>query len=219
MVTAEIEYQAMLETMPPGAVLTLSEIPWSEYDRLVDELMDERTVRLTYDNGRLEIMTLSPEHEKPAHLLPYLIMVLAEACDLDYLSFGSSTIRKEKKAKGTEPDDCFYFGDFQRVSGKKTIDRSVDPPPDLAFEMDITSGSISKFPIYAAVEVPELWRHDGRRIRFYHLVGEAYEEITHSDLFPFLTPAVLFDYLQIGEANGTIAMVKAFRKWVSANKG
>lgn len=218
MVPTGTEFLPLIESLPPGAVLTLSEVPWQEYDALTEELMGDRTVQLTYDSGRLEIMTLSPEQEKPVHLLPYLIMVLAEACNLDYLSYGSSTIRKRKNAKGTEPDDCFYFGDFKRVSGNRTIDRSVDPPPDLAFEMDITSGSIGKFPIYAALEVPELWRHSGQHPTFYRLAEDGYDEITHSDQFPFLTPDIVFAFLQQGEAEGTIAMIRAFRIWVEANK-
>jgi Uma2 family endonuclease len=218
MIPALTDYLTLIQALPPGAVLTLSHVDWDEYDALLHELDEQPYYRLTYDNGRLEIMTISAEHERPARLLPSLILVLAEECNLNYLSYGSTTLRKKKKAKGTEADDCYYFKDFKKISGKKTLDLSVDPPPDLALEVDITHGSINKFPIYASLGVPELRRHDGERMRFYRLVGEDYVEISHSDLFPFLTPDVVLTFLQRGEVEGTVVMVKEFRDWVKAHK-
>ena len=218
MIATSTDYLTMIEMMPPGTVLTFSEISWDEYEELLEDLADQPYYRLTYDNGRLEIMTLSSEHEGPAHLLPHLIAVIAEECDLDFLSRGSTTLRKKKKAKGTDPDDCYYFKEYKKISGKKRLDLSVDPPPDLAIEIDITSGSIPKFPIYAALGVPELWRHDGHQMHFYRLEEEDYYEIEASDLFPFLTPDVVLTFLEEGEEEGTIAMVKKFRRWVQAHK-
>src|SRR6266704_128399 len=150
----DTDYAALIEAMPPGAVLTLQSIDWDEYEELLRELDERPGVRLTYDHGRLEIMTLSPEHELLAGLFPALILVLAEECGLNYLSYKSTTLRKRKKSRGAEADDCFYFRDFKRIADKKTLDLSVDPPPGLVIEIDISSGSISKFPIYAAVGVP-----------------------------------------------------------------
>jgi Uma2 family endonuclease len=218
MVPTGTDYLTLIEAMPPGTVVTFSDVSWDEYDELLRELDEQPYYRLTYDDGRLEVMTLSPEHESPAALLPHLILVIVEACNLDFLSLRSTTLRKKRKSKGTDPDDCFYFKEFKKIAGKKRLDLSVDPPPDLALEVDITSGSISKFPIYAAVGVPELWRHDGKKMIFYRLNGDEYAEISHSDLFPFLTPDVVLKFLEKGEAEGTLAMVREFRKWVSAHK-
>jgi Uma2 family endonuclease len=218
MVPTATNYLDLIEAMPPGAVLTLSNLAWEEYDALLHELDEQPYYRLTYDNGRLEIMTLSPEHEIPAALFSALILVLAEECRLNYLSLRSTTLRKRKKAKGTEPDDCYYFKDFKKMVGKKAIDLSVDPPPDLALEVDITYGSIDKFPIYASIGVPELWRYNGEKTKFYRLAGADYVEISHSDLFPFLAPDVLARFLQQGAAAGTVVMVNKFRKWVKAQR-
>ncbi len=218
MVPKRIDYLAAIEAMPPGAVLTLDHVSWDEYDELLEELDEQPSYRLAYDNGRLEIMTVSAEHEGPAKLIPSLILILAEELNLNYLSRGSTTLRKRKKAIGKDPDDCYYFKDFKKIAGKKRLDLSVDPPPDLALEVDITHGSLSKFPIYAGVEVPELWRHDGKKMIFYRLFENGYIEIPHSDLFPFLTPDVVLTFLQRGEAEGAIVMVKEFREWVKANK-
>jgi len=218
MIATSTDYRALIEALPAGAVVTLPGVDWEEYEALLHEFDGQGDIRLTYDSGRLEIMTISPEHEQPTRLLPHLILILAQECNLNFLSCGSSTLRKQHKAKGTEPDDCYYFRDFKRIAGKKALDLSVDPPPDLAFEVDITHGSISKFPIYAAIGVPELWRHDGEQMNFYRLAGDGYVEIGQSDLFPFLAPEVLLAFLQRGEAEGTVVMANEFRDWVKTHK-
>ncbi len=222
MVTTEIDYLPAIKAMPPAAVLTFSDVSWDEYDELLRKLDEQPRYRLTYDNGRLEVMTVSSEHEGPANLLPHLILVLAEELDLNYLSRGSTTLRKKKRAVGTDPDDCYYFKQFKKISGKKRLDLAVDPPPDLAIEVDGASRSIRKFPVYVSLGVPELWRYRsgsrGVEMKFYRLAKDNYDEITHSDLFPFLTPDVVLSFLQKGENEGTVPMARAFRKWVKAHK-
>jgi Uma2 family endonuclease len=215
---ADISYAALIDAMPPGAALTLQTIDWNQYEHLLREFDERPGIRLAYDQGKLQIMTLTPQHERIAKLFPVLILVLAEACGLDYLSCGSVTLRKREEKRGLEPDDCFYFGNFKKISGKRTLDLSADPPPDLAIEVDITSGSISKFPIYEAIGIPELWRHDGKTVQFYALIQKRYSVIAHSTLFPFLAPDVVLRFLRRGEAQGTVAMVKAFRTWVRAHQ-
>jgi Uma2 family endonuclease len=217
MVPTGADYLTMIEAMPPGAVLTLSDVSWEEYDELLHELDEQPRYRLSYDKGRLEIMTLSPEHEGLASFFPALILILAEECALNYLSRKSATLRKKKSA-GAEPDDCYYFREFKKISGKKSLDLSVDPPPDLAIEVDITHGSVSKFPIYASLGVPELWRYRKGKMKFYSLSEGDYDEVTHSLMFPFLTPQTVSEFLQMGETEGTVVMAGEFRKWVKANK-
>jgi Uma2 family endonuclease len=210
--------EAFVETMPPGSAMHLQDISWEQYERYLREVDEKIHVRLSYDDGRLEIMSLSPEHEGIAGLFPHLIFVLAQECQMRFLSRRSTTMRKQAKAKGTEPDDCYYFKNYPAIAGKKRFDLAVDPPPDLALEIDITSPSLSKFAIYAAIGVPELWRHSGNRMQFYRLDGDAYVEISHSDLFPFLTPDVLLNHLRQGELSDTVAMANEFRDWVRAHK-
>ena len=215
----DANYIAMIDNMPPGGLIDLQDVTWDEYECALRQLDDRRGVRLAYDHGRLQIMTLSPEHEGIANLFPYLIFVLAEECGIDFLSRGAMTMRKREKLRGLEPDDCFYFRNFKKISGKKRLDFRIDPPPDLAIEVDVTSGSMSKFPIFASLGVPELWRHNGEKVRFYRLIDEQYGEIRRSDLFPFLTPNVVTKFLRKGESGGSVAMGRAFRTWVRTHKG
>src|SRR5438876_11238353 len=78
---------------------------------------------------------------------------------------GSATWRRQRIQRGVDPDTCFYVANAERIAGKRKIDLESDPPPDIAVEMDITNESLGKFPIYAGLGVPEIWRYDGSRVR------------------------------------------------------
>ncbi|MCI0392175.1 MAG: Uma2 family endonuclease [Acidobacteria bacterium] len=212
-----VDFMAAIETLPPETPLTMTDVSWDEYVRIADEIGERPGVRVTYDQGRLEIMTLSPEHEGPSRLFTHLISVIVEEIGADYISLGSTTLRLQVIEGGLEADDCYYIGDFAAVAGKKRLDLKVDPPPDLAVEVDISHGSRSKFRIYAGLKVKELWRCDGKKVEFYRLSGDHYVEIDSSDLFSFLRPDVLPDFLEQGLNEGIVAMRRAFRDWVKAN--
>ncbi|NOT59977.1 MAG: Uma2 family endonuclease [Acidobacteria bacterium] len=213
MVAQAVDYLAMIRAMPPGTVAMLNYISWATYEALLKALDEQPRYRLSYDEGRLEIMTVSAEHEKPAGLLPHLILVLAEEMDVEFLSLWSTTMRKQKKAKGADPDDCYYFKNFKKVAQKKRIDLIVDPPPDLGIEIDVTNRSLSKFPIYAAIGVPEFWRYYRDQMWFYGLVESEYQPVTYSVRFPFFPPETVTVFLRKGALEGTVSMVKEFRKW------
>jgi Uma2 family endonuclease len=87
-----------------------------------------------------------------------------------------------------------------------------DPPPDIVVEIDITNESLSKFPIYAALSVPEIWRYDGRVMQFYALTNDAYRVISDSQFFPGLIPAMLADALEQSKTDGQTAALAAFRQ-------
>jgi Uma2 family endonuclease len=119
--------------------------------------------------------------------------------------------------KGTEPDDCYYLQNASRVIGKD-VDLNVDPPPDLAIEVDIASPSLKKFPIYAALGVTELWRYKRGRVRFYQLDIDDYEEIAQSLAFPFLTPDIITEHVRMGLERGPMPMLRSFVDWLEANQ-
>ena len=202
----------------PGSAILLEDVSWDDYEGYLKEIGDAYRLRLSYDEGRLEIMSPAFEHEDMVGLFPHLIFVLAQECSMKYRSARSTTLRKKPRSKGLEPDDCYYFKNYQALIGKNSIDLAVDPPPDLALEIDITSPSLKKFGIYAAIGVPELWRYRKQRLQFFRLVGEEYVEISHSDLFPFLPPDVIVNYLRHGALSDITEMADNFRAWVKAHK-
>ncbi len=215
---ATVNHLAALETLPPETPLALTEIGWDEYVRITDEIGERPGVRVTYDQGRLEIMTLSPEHEGPSRLFTHLISVIVEEMSLDYISLGSTTLRLKRISGGLEADDCYYIGDFSAVAGIKRMNLEVYPPPDLAIEVDISHESSGKLRIHAGLGVRELWIFDGQTMNFHQLSEGRYITIQNSSLFPFLTPDVLPAFLDQGLNEGVIAMRRAFRDWVKANR-
>jgi Uma2 family endonuclease len=194
--------------------LVLEGVSWELYEHLLNEI-GERPLRLTYDNGELEIMSPLPEHEiAKAAVVKFVDVMLAEL-DLPYQDLGSTTFRRQLKKKGLEPDACFYIQSQPLIAGKKRINLPKDPPPDLAIEIDITSRSIARLPIYAALGVPEVWRYDGRKLSCLHLEKGHYIEHEKSLAFPRLRVNDLLPFIQIAEEKGDqTAAMKAFRKWL-----
>jgi Uma2 family endonuclease len=63
---------------------------WRDCLRL-GRLLRDRRLRMTYDRGTLEIMTLSSEHERWKHLLRRLVEALSEELRIEIAGFGSMT--------------------------------------------------------------------------------------------------------------------------------
>jgi Uma2 family endonuclease len=211
-------YLELIDLMPDGSRLYREGVSWEEYEELLDELMGVRSVRVSYDQGRMEIMSLSSEHEGYAGLFTHLIQILTEELGLEFTSRGSTTLKSQGAEKGAEPDDCFYIGELDRIRGKKRLNLDLDAPPDLAIEVDITNPTLDKLSIYAGLGVPELWRYDEGKVEFYHLEDDYYAAIRKSDLFPFLTPAVVAEAIERGDNEDINAMRREFRNWVQKNK-
>src|SRR5437588_11765498 len=156
---------------PSGQRLVLGDVSWRSYERLL-RVFDDRHLRITYDRGALEIMTLSPEHERFKCLLSYLVLVLVEELGWNMASFGSMTFKRKKRGRGLEPDECYWIQNEPLVRGKDKIDLRRDPPPDLVIEIDWTHSSLNRLGIFAALGVPEIWRYDGTVLHI-HLLGSA----------------------------------------------
>src|SRR5262245_43437242 len=204
--------------MPSGSVLLLENISWEGYERLLSELGDDSHVRMTYNHGRLEIISPSDKHEYLKSLLGHLMGVLTEELDLKYISISSTTLKRDRASQGTELDDCFYITDADHVIGKGELDLSVDPPPDLVVEIDISNRSQTKFTSYASLGVPEIWQYKDGQTRFYRLMEKGYQEIPVSDLFSFLTPDVVTGLLNQKYIQDFNTVKRKFRNWLRQHK-
>jgi Uma2 family endonuclease len=216
MSTRSIDYRDAVDHLPEGAALLLQDVSWDDYEQLLNDLADRPGLRLTYDAGKLWIMSPSLEHEEYKEFIAQVIYVLRDELDINVEPRGSTTWKKKRDAKGTEPDTCFYVANADRIIGKRTIDLSVDPPPDLAVEIDVTNESLTKFSIYATLGVPEIWRYESRdgRVFMYELRDQIYVEIPLSRSFPILTGAALTDFLEQSKTLGHKAALLAFRQWI-----
>ncbi|MCI0639123.1 MAG: Uma2 family endonuclease [Gemmataceae bacterium] len=197
--------------------LLLGDVTWPQYVEWLK--LVGRRFRLTYDQGDLEIMTLSSLHEWLACLLGQFIEVLTAELAIPRRSAGSTTFKLRKKLKGLEPDRSYYIQNEAKVRGKDKIDLRSDPPPDLAVEVEISRSVLKRMLIYAAIGIPEIWRFDGTDIIVHVLNAEGeYEESERSLAFPFLKVKKLVRFLNLRQKADETQVVESFREWVREQK-
>lgn len=199
-------------TAPAGIVLR--GISWETYQALVRELESQPSKRLTYDKGLLEIFMPLPPHEKNKKYLARFVEIITEELDIEICSLGSCTWSRKDLAKGIEPDECYYIQHEAAIRGKMAIDLTLDPSPDLAIEIDITSPSIPRLPIYCALGIPEVWRFDGEAMVLLALVNGEYQAVPTSIALPMVTSEVLQTWLTQAITMGETSWAKALRHWV-----
>jgi Uma2 family endonuclease len=197
-------------------VFLLTGMSWNFYEQLLAEIGD-RPIRVTYDQGRLELMAPSYLHEGYSRAFSLLIGVAAEEFDLPIKGAGSTTFRRADLLRGLEPDQCFYIQHVADILGKTELDLTVDPPPDLAFEVDLTRRALDRMEIYAALGVPEVWRYNGRKLRVF-LLNEAgqYQEQSRSPTFPRLPLSEFIRLLPQSLNFEETSLRKEFRAWIRA---
>lgn len=199
-------------TSPDVAVL--HDIDWVTYTRLLRAFERKRRFRLTYDRGTLEIMSPLWEHEKPAYILGAFIDTLVQELQLLYEPGRTVTLRRQRKSRGLEPDNCYWIANSERLAKKTRLDLRVDPPPDLAIEIDVTHSSLDRMSIYAALGVPEVWRVTAEDLTFNHLEAGVYQVRDRSLSFSQLASADVAPFLaQLGRT-GTAPLIVQFRDWV-----
>jgi Uma2 family endonuclease len=200
----------------------LRNISWQTYQSLVHDFEQEPAIRLTYDHGILEIrMPLDP-HETYKKILGRLIEAATEELELEIRSLGSRTCDREDLSKGLEPDQCYYIQNEAQVRGVQQIDLAQFPPPDLAVEVDIMSSSLNRLSIYADLQVPEIWRYDGRSLTIYCLLA-AQQDVSDASQYgiaerslalPLLTATDIGRFLELQATTGENSLLKQFRQWV-----
>jgi Uma2 family endonuclease len=205
---------AVTEDLPQRVLL--SNISWDTYEALLRDI-DARHIRLTYDEGDLEIMTISFGHENAGEWIGRLLFFLAFEMKVAVCSGGSTTLKNYLRRKGLEPDKCFWLKNERRMRGKKQWDALTDPPPDLAIEVDITSSSLDRRAIYAALGVPELWHYDGAAFRVLILDATGkYKEKSRSLAFPSLPLRAFARYVKKLGATDEVSLIQEFVDWVRA---
>ncbi|WP_354635499.1 Uma2 family endonuclease [Planktothricoides raciborskii] len=197
----------------PGRVV-LNQISWHTYEQLLAEMEDNRTIRLCYDRGLLEIMTPLLDHENPKEILTALVGVLAEELNIEIMRAGSTTLKRPDLAKGAEPDSSFYIQNERLVKGKSRIDLTTDPPPDLVIEIYVSSSSVDREGIYAAMGVPEIWRCDRGVVKFLQLEAGKYIMVERSLAFPLLSVTELTKFFSQSQTLGETTLLRSFRAWV-----
>src|SRR4051794_23323971 len=127
--------------------VTMYDVPWALYDQLL-HIVGDGLPRMTYDRGTLEMEMPSKRHEALKWLSGRMIEAYAEESRIDFEPVGSTTWRRQAVAGGLEADESYYFQNAARVRGRE-VDLAIDPPPDLAIEIDLSPPDVEKTSIYA----------------------------------------------------------------------
>ena len=211
-----LSYYETVSQLPEDTVVIWHNVSWEEYEELLEQAGEASGLRISFDNGTLQAMTLSAEHEKYARFIENLVGAVRLRLRVRILSFGSATMKKRKKGKGNEPDACFYVQTAAALGNRIQLDFTVDPPPDIAVEVDVHHDSQSKFPIYVALGVSEIWRYDGQQMTIHQLQQEAYAEVETSPALPMLTSRILTEYLTRMREEGEFEALLAFDQWLQS---
>jgi Uma2 family endonuclease len=211
------DFNEAAELLPNGASLVIQDLQWDDYEAVL-EALQHRHLRISYDCGRLEVMSPLPEHAICVFLIDRMASFYCEGFDIALEGYGNTTWKRQSLGKGVEPDACYYVKNAARVIGKRKFDLEVDPPPDIVVEIGITNSSLGKFPIYAAMGVPEIWRYDRRTIHFHELVSGSYTEITSSRFLPGLTGPIMAETIKASAEFGQTEALKNFRKHLHASR-
>jgi Uma2 family endonuclease len=171
-----------LELEPDDQRITLSNITWEQYETLLTIMGDRPGYRLTYLDGTLEIFMPSPEQVAVKKTIARLLERYAEELEIILHGLGSTTFRKELKAKGLEPDECYCIDQIKDV-------------PDFAIEINLTSGNLDKLAIYKGLGVPEVLVWENKTLILYDLRSDSPAIIDRSQFFPQLNLKLLAQHI------------------------
>lgn len=209
----------MATIAPPGHHVILHGRSWDFYERLLAELGHSPGVRVTFDQGTLEILVRFAEHEWPNRMLAELVSLAAAESGVDLLPLGSATIKRKRLQRGFEPDSSFYLQHAPLMRTKRKVDFEVDPAPELVIEVDVTCGLLDRLPVLAAMGVPEVWRLRGDEIAFFALEGGGYRLIDCSLAVPVLTPSAAGHFLASATLMAAPEWTRQVRAWVRTQTG
>ena len=205
---------SQIETLE-GQSTILHDIDWQQFESILEDLGEKRRTRIAYLDGVLEIFMPLPEHEKIKVLISYFVQVLLDELAIDFEGYGSTTFKAKAKRAGLEPDECFYIQNNVAMRGIRKLDMAIDPPPDLAIEVDVTSKT--KFDVYRALGVPELWLYD-KALKIYILSDDEYLESELSPTFGDIPVRdIIPQFLELSLNEGRSAAMRDFRAWMQMN--
>ena len=200
-------------SLEAGQKVTLQPESLQGFEEILSKLGERRSSRIAYANKILEIMAPLPEHERSKVLIADLVKTLLKAQKRQWEPLGSTTLKRENMAAGIEPDDCFYIQNYKAAIGKNRLDLSIDPPPDLALETDLTSKT--ELDAYEALRVPEVWIYERSKLKINVLREGRYVESETSPTFPGIAVVeIIPQFMQRAQEVGVSQALEEFEVFI-----
>jgi len=196
--------------------VVLHHVSWDTYERLLADDEERRVPRMTYDQGALELVTPSMPHEEDAGTIARIVDIVSAMLAVPIRNVGSTTFRRRDLHRGFEPDASFYIQNEPRIREQREVDLTVDPPPDLVLEMEMSGSALNKLALFARMGIPEVWRCDGERVTIRILEQGGYRESQVSLALPVLTSEILERLLADSRSMLSPEWFRAVSGWAQA---
>ena len=148
-----------------------------------------------------------------------MIEAMTEELNIPIRSGGPTTFKKQLKKKGLEPDECYWVANEPSVRGRADLDLELDPPPNIAVEVEVSPSALNRLGIYAALGVSEVWRSDGHQIMIAQLQDDGtHAPVDRSPSFPWLPLAELGRFLGESATMDETRWIRSFCAWVRAER-
>jgi Uma2 family endonuclease len=196
--------------LPPGTVMRFLGT-WQDYLALTQQRGEDKSIpRIKYRPGEILLMAPLPIHGFDAHLLATIVTVLLDHVEKEYQAYTPITMKLPEQS-GFEPDYCFYIDNWAAVTGKSRIDWSVELPPDLVIEIDVTS--YTDINDYLPYRVPEVWLFKAEQLKVYGLQNDAYVVQASSRYFPTINLSeIVRETFQIASDRNTSTAIRSLRQ-------
>jgi Uma2 family endonuclease len=153
----------------------LRNVAWRDYI-IVREAIESPSVKMTYCEGVLEIMSPSRGHEHDTKMIARLVELYAFLRRIPLNGYRSTTFRSEAAERGCEPDESYTVG--------RTL--SNNQFPDIVIEVVHTNPLLDKLEVYRAFGVSEVWTFEDGSFVVHALVDGIYQQIERSRFLPDL---------------------------------
>lgn len=212
----------MSKSPPTENRIVLPGVNWQQFETLMVELGGDRSARLTYDHGKLEMMTPLPDHDRCTKLIESLILVLLDELHLRVKTIAPILLLALDRERATELNAGYYFDRSPDLEGHTVVDLTQTNPPDLAIEIALSKSALDKLRIYADLEIPEVWRYVAKagdevlqgKLLIYRLAEEQYVESANSGVFPFLPAQRILEFIEQSDRIGLVQALEILRHWV-----
>lgn len=202
-----------IEKFVPLQRYVFHNIDWDGYQKILEAAGDHR-LRHTFDDGVLEIMSPSNNHERYKKIIARLLEMMTFELDIPLQGLGNLTMSPISHDKGIEPDECYFLNN--RIGNRKgNWDARVDPAPDLAIEIVVSNPYKARLPIFAKLGIAEIWSYDGDELKFLALQKSGqYLPIERSSLFPFLESKALLPFIELIDDEEDNVILRKFVDWI-----
>ena len=188
------------KTLDEQRLLLPGNYTWQYFERLQKTFANSKSIRLTYLDGYIEIMTVGEGHEFVKKMLAILLEAYFFEREIEFIPVGNATRKSEKKEASFEPDESYYVG----AKGDNS---------NLAIEVILTSGNINKLEKYKRFDMTEVWFWENDRISIYRLENGEYERRDRSEICPDLDPELLARCVRIpSRIEARNALLQSLRK-------